>query len=344
MKCSNCGAGVAEGAKFCSQCGVALTKRCPSCGAAYAPEAKFCAECGTRLGETSSPVAVRAPGPAPTSLLSAAERRHLTVMFCDLVGSTELSTRLDLEDLQELIGAYHKTVTEVVTRFGGFVARRVGDGSLIYFGYPQVGEDDAEQAVRAGLALIQDLKVPERLQVRIGIATGLMVVEEAAQSQEVVGETPNLAARLHALAAPNTIVIADSTRRLLGSLFELEDLGMQALKGFPQLQRSWRVLGEARFKSRFEALRSADTALVGRIEEIELLLRRWTQVKTGEGRVILLSADPGVGKSRLTTTMIDLLGEEPYTSLRYFCLPHHEGSTLFPFINRAWRHSGSEAG
>jgi len=344
MKCSNCGAGVAEGAKFCSQCGVALTKRCPSCGTAYAPEAKFCAECGTRLGETSSPVAVRAPGPAPTSLVSAAERRHLTVMFCDLVGSTELSTRLDLEDLQELIGAYHKTVTEVVTRFGGFVARRVGDGSLIYFGYPQVGEDDAEQAVRAGLALIQDLKVPERLQVRIGIATGLMVVEEAAQSQEVVGETPNLAARLHALAAPNTIVIADSTRRLLGSLFELEDLGMQALKGFPQLQRSWRVLGEARFKSRFEALRSADTALVGRIEEIELLLRRWTQVKTGEGRVILLSADPGVGKSRLTTTMIDLLGEEPYTSLRYFCLPHHEGSTLFPFINQLERAAGFEPG
>jgi class 3 adenylate cyclase len=276
--------------------------------------------------------------------VSAAERRHLTVMFCDLVGSTELSTRLELEDLQELIGAYHKTVTEMVTRFGGFVARRVGDGSLVYFGYPQVGEDDAEQAVRAGLALIQHLKVPERLQIRIGIATGLMVVEEAAQNQEVVGETPNLAARLHALAEPNAIVIADSTRRLLGSLFELEDLGMQALKGFPQMQRSWRVLGEARFKSRFEGLRSPDAMLVGRDEDVELLLRRWAQVKSGEGRVILISGDPGVGKSRLTTTIIDRLGDEPYTSLRYFCLPHHEGSALFPVINQLERAAGFEHG
>jgi class 3 adenylate cyclase/predicted ATPase len=266
------------------------------------------------------------------------------VMFCDLVGSTELSTRLELEDLQELIGAYHKTVTEVVTRFGGFVARRVGDGSLIYFGYPQVGEDDAEQAVRAGLALIQSLKVPDGLQARIGIATGLMVVEEAAQNQEVVGETPNLAARLHALAAPNTIVIAHSTRRLLGSLFELEDLGVQALKGFPQMQRSWRVLGDAHVTSRFEALRSLDATLIGREEEIELLLRRWTQVKTGEGRVILLSADPGVGKSRLTATMIDRLGGEAYISLRYFCLPHHEGSALFPFIDQLERAARFEPG
>jgi class 3 adenylate cyclase/tetratricopeptide (TPR) repeat protein len=336
MKCSNCGAGVSEGAKFCSQCGFALPMRCPSCGTAYASGAKFCAECGTKLDETSPPVArTTAPGAAP--VMSAAERRHLTVMFCDLVGSTELSTRLELEDLQELIGGYQKTVAEVVTGFGGFVARRVGDGSLVYFGYPQVGEDDAEQAVRAGLALIEHLKLPGRLQVRIGIATGLMVVEDAAQNQEVVGETPNLAARLHALAEPNTLVIADSTRRLLGSLFEVEDLGLQALKGFPRMQRSWRVLGETQFKSRFEALRSSDATLVGRNEEIELLLRRWEQIKTGEGRVILISAEPGVGKSRLTTAMVDRLGGEAYTNLRYFCLPHHEASALFPFINQLER-------
>jgi class 3 adenylate cyclase/predicted ATPase len=277
------------------------------------------------------------PGAAPH--VSAAERRHLTVMFCDLVGSTELSTRLDIEDLQEVIGAYHKTVTEIVTRFGGFVVRKVGDGSLVYFGYPQVGEDDAEQAVRAGLALIQNLKLSERLQARIGIATGLIVVEE---DQEVVGETPNLAARLHALAEPNTVVIADSTRRLLGSLFEFEDLGLKALKGFPQMQRSWRVLGEAHLKSRFEALRSADAMLVGRDEEIELLLRRWTQVKAGEGRLILISGDPGVGKSRLATTIIDRLEGELYTSLRYFCLPHHEGNALFPFITQLERAAGFE--
>lgn len=338
MKCSSCGADASEGAKFCSQCGSALANRCPSCGTAYAHGAKFCAECGTRLGETTSPLT---GGPLAASPVSAAERRHLTVMFCDLVGSTELSTRLDIEDLQEVIGEYQKTVNEIVTGFGGFVVRKLGDGSLVYFGYPQVGEDDAEQAVRAGLTLIQHLKVPERLQVRIGIATGLMVVEE---DQEVVGETPNLAARLQALAEPNTIVIADATRRLLGSLFELEDLGLQALKGFPQMQRSWRVLGEARFKSRFEGLRSSDAMLVGRDENIELLLRRWAQVKTGEGRVILISGDPGVGKSRLTTTIVDQLGDEPYTSLRYFCLPHHEGSALFPIINQLERAAGFEPG
>jgi len=337
MKCFSCGADLTEGAKFCSQCGSALTNRCPSCGTAYTSGSRFCAECGTRLDEKSSPATV----PPPASLVSAAERRHLTVMFCDLVGSTELSTRLDIEDLQEVIGAYQKTVSEIVTGFGGFVVRKVGDGSLVYFGYPQVGEDDAEQAVRAGLALIQHLKLSERLQVRIGIATGLMVVEE---DQEVVGETPNLAARLHALAEPNTIVIADATRRLLGSLFELEDLGMRALKGFPQMQRSWRVLGEARFKSRFEGLRSSDATLVGRDEDIELLLRRWAQVKTGQGRIILISGDPGVGKSRLTTTMIDRLGDEPYTSLRLFCLPHHEGSALFPFINHLERAARFEPG
>jgi predicted ATPase len=140
------------------------------------------------------------------------------------------------------------------------------------------------------------------------------------------------------------MVIADNTRRLLGSLFELEDLGMQALKGFPQMQRSWRVLGEARFKSRFEGLRSSDATLVGRDEEIELLLRRWEQIKTGEGRVVLLSADPGVGKSRLTTTIIDRLGGEPYASLHYFCLPHHEASALFPFINQLERAARFEPG
>jgi class 3 adenylate cyclase/predicted ATPase len=254
-------------------------------------------------------------------------------MFCDLVGSTALSTRLELEDLQEVIGTYQSAVAEVVPRFGGFVARRVGDGVLVYFGYPHVGEDDAEQAVRAGLALVEaikHLKGPEPLEVRIAIATGLMVVDETAKNQEVLGEVPNLAARLHALAEPNTIVIADSTRRLVGSVFEIEDLGAQALKGFAKMQRSWRVLGESRFKSRFESLRSAETALVGREEEIALLLRRWAQAKTGEGRVILLSADPGIGKSRLAMAITDRLAAEPHTFLRYFCLPHHEDSVLFP--------------
>ena len=277
-----------------------------------------------------------------------AERCHLTVMFCDLVGSTALSVHLDVEDFHEVIGAYQKRVAEIVTRFGGFVARRVGDGVLVYFGYPNADEDDPEQAVRAGLAVVEGiglLETREPLQVRLGIATGLVVVGDLIGSgivndKEVLGEGPNLAARLLALAEPNSIVIADSTRRLVGSVFGLEDLGFKDLKGFAEPQRAWRVLGENRFKSRFEALRSAETPLVDRQEEIELLLRRWAQAKAGEGRVILFSGEAGIGKSRLTVALRDLLDAEPYTDLHYFCSPHHQDSALFPIINLLERAAG----
>jgi class 3 adenylate cyclase len=240
-----------------------------------------------------------------------AERRQLTVMFCDLVGSTALSTRHDPEDLRELIGAYHHAVADTVGRFDGFVAKYMGDGVLIYFGYPQAHEDDAERAVRAGLAVIEAvgrLPAQQDLRVRLGIATGLAVVgdllgEGAAQERGVVGETPNLAARLQALAAPNTLVIAEATRRQVGGLFDLADLGPQALAGSAEPQSAWRVIGESGMLSRFEALRSGETPLVGRGDEIELLLRRWEQAKTGEGRVVLISGEPGIGKSRLTAAL-----------------------------------------
>jgi class 3 adenylate cyclase len=249
-----------------------------------------------------------------------AERRQLTVMFCDLVGSTALSTRHDPEDLRELIGDYHRAVADTVGRLDGFVAKYMGDGVLIYFGYPQAHEDDAERAVRAGLAVIEAVgKLPGRedLSVRLGIATGLAVVgdligEGAAQERGVVGETPNLAARLQALAGPNTLVIAEATRRQVGGLFTLADLGLQALAGFAEPQRAWRVLGESGAVSRFEALRSGETPLVGRDEELELLLRRWQQAKTGEGRAVLISGEPGIGKSRLTTALNELIEGEPY--------------------------------
>jgi class 3 adenylate cyclase len=238
-----------------------------------------------------------------------AERRQLTVMFCDLVGSTSLSSRLDPEDLREVIAAYQRAVAEIVTGFDGFVAKYMGDGVLIYFGYPRAHEDDAERAVRAGLGVIDavgrlDVK-SVKLQMRVGIATGLVVVgdligEGSAQEQSVVRETPNLAARLQALAVPASLVIAASTREQIGELFDLEDLGPQQLAGFAEPQRAWRILGESGAVSRFEALRSGTTPLVGRDEEVELLLRRWEQVKTGEGRVVLISGEPGIGKSRLT--------------------------------------------
>ena len=277
-----------------------------------------------------------------------AERRQLTVMFCDLVGSTALSTRHDPEDLRELIGDYHRAVAETVGRFDGFVAKYMGDGVLIYFGYPQAHEDDAERAVRAGLAVIEAVgRLPARedLSVRLGIATGLAVVgdligEGAAQERGVVGETPNLAARLQALAAPDTLVIADATRRQIGGLFDLEDLGPQALAGFAEPQPAWRVLGESGEVSRFEALRSGETPLVGREEEVELLVRRWQQAKSGEGRVVLISGEPGIGKSRLTAALSEHIGTEPHTRLRYFCSPHHQDSALYPVIAQLERAAG----
>jgi len=201
--------------------------------------------------------------PDPTS----AERRLLTIMFCDLVGSTALAARLDPEDLREVISAYHRAVTEVVGRFDGFVAKYMGDGVLAYFGYPQAHEDDAERAVRAGLAVVEAvrrLETPELLQVRIGLATGLVVVGDligsgAAQEQAVVGETPNLAARLQALAEPDAIVIGNDTRRMVGSLFEYQSLGKVELKGLPASVPAFRVLGESRVGSRFEALGSGES-------------------------------------------------------------------------------------
>ena len=231
-----------------------------------------------------------------------AERRQVTVMFSDLVGSTALSARMDPEDLREVISAYQKCVAETVQRFGGFVAKYMGDGVLIYFGYPQAHEDDAERAVRAGLELVAAvgaLKTHAPLQTRVGIATGLVVVGDligsgASQEQAIVGETPNLAARLQGVAEPNSVVIAESTRKLLGNLFELEDLGAQDLKGIAGPVRAWAALRPASVESRFEALHASGlTELVGREEELELLLRRWSKAKTGEGQVVLLSGEAG---------------------------------------------------
>jgi class 3 adenylate cyclase len=249
-------------------------------------------------------------GPAPLRPEThAAERRQVTVMFSDLVGSTALSARMDPEDLREVISAYQKCVAETVRRFGGFVAKYMGDGVLVYFGYPQAHEDDAERAVRAGLELIAavtGLKTRASLQTRVGIATGMVVVGDLvgsgeAQERGIVGETPNLAARLQGIAEPNTVVIAEATRKLLGNLFELEDLGAKDLKGIAGPVRAWAALRASSAEGRFEALHASGlTPLVGREEELELLLRRWARAKTGEGQVVLLSGEAGIGKSRLT--------------------------------------------
>jgi class 3 adenylate cyclase/predicted ATPase len=278
-----------------------------------------------------------------------AERRQVTVMFSDLVGSTALSARMDPEDLREVISAYQKCVAETVRQCGGFVAKYMGDGVLVYFGYPQAHEDDAERAVRAGLELIgvvSALKPNAPLQTRVGIATGLVVVGDLigsgeAQERGIVGETPNLAARLQGIAEPNMVVIADSTRRLLGNLFELRDLGPRDLKGIVGPARAWAALRARSVESRFDALRTTNlTALVGRDEESELLLRRWSRAKTGEGQVALISGEAGIGKSRLTAGLLEHLADEAHTRLRYFCSPQRADSALHPIIGQMERAAG----
>jgi class 3 adenylate cyclase/predicted ATPase len=273
-----------------------------------------------------------------------AERRQLTVMFCDLVGSTALSVRLDVEELREIISCYHRRCGEVIAEAGGFVARYLGDGVLAYFGYPHAHENDAERAVRAGLALVDavaklDDSKGTALRVRVGIATGLVVVRDVlsdgtAQEQAVIGETPNLAARLQSVAEPDAVVISGNTYRLLGQLFEYRALGSVAVKGFKEPVSVWQVIGVSAVDNRFEALRAITTPLVGRDEEIDLLMRRWEQAKAGEGCIVLVAGESGIGKSRIAQTVVERLGGEPHTRLRYFCSPNHQDSALYPAITQ----------
>jgi len=290
---------------------------------------------------------LRPPAPQPPAQTApvvpdAAERRQLTVMFCDLVGSTPLSTRFDPEDLREEIRAYQNTVSGVVARYEGFVAKYMGDGVLAYFGYPRAHEDDAERAVRAGLeiaAAVTNLETrgTERLAVRIGIATGLVVVgdlvgEGSAQEQAVVGETPNLAARLQALAEPGQIVLAGATRRLIGDLFRLTDLGRQTAKGFAEPVEAFAVEDVAVTESRFEAAGRGIIDLVGRAPESTLLRDRLREAWAGAGQIVLLSGEAGIGKSRLAAQLAAEVASEPHTRLRYQCSPYHRDSVLHPFV------------
>ena len=306
------------------------------------------------LSHASSAASSAAPAPNLGATASA-ERRQLTVMFCDLVGSTALSSRLDPEDLREVIGAYHQCATATVGRFDGFVAKYMGDGVLVYFGYPRAHEDDAERAVRAGLALVDAVgrltpQVGVALRVRVGIVTGQVVVgdligEGAAREEAVVGETPNLAARLQAFAEPDSVVISPATRRLVSGLFECADLGAQELKGFAEPMHVWRVLGASEPESRFGARRAAGlTPLVGREEELALLLRCWERAKAGRGQVVLLSGEPGIGKSRLVRTLRERLSGEAHTPLRYQCSPYHVNSALRPVIDQLERAAGFARG
>ncbi|MGC2113521.1 MAG: AAA family ATPase, partial [Pseudolabrys sp.] len=279
---------------------------------------------------------------------------HLTVMICDLVGSTALSARLDPEDLGAVIDAFQATCTHITLAYDGFLADFRGDGILAYFGYPRAHEDDAERTVRAALdiaAAVARLKTraQEPLSVRIGIATGLVVVGDlggagALREHTVVGDTPSLAARLQALAEPGTVVVATSTRRLLGDRFRLRDLGLHKVKGIAEPIAAWAVDGMSASESRFEAVHAAGLAdLVGREDEIDFLLKRQRLAWKGEGQIVLISGEPGIGKSRLAAALEERIADEPHTNLRYQCSPHHANSALYPFIAQLERAAGFKA-
>lgn len=287
------------------------------------------------------------PSPAPASARPStdAERRQLTVMFCDLVGSTALSAELDPEELRNVIGAFREACVSAVTQFGGSVAKYMGDGALVYFGYPEAHEDDAERAVRAGLALIDamaamKLSAPSGPQVRIGIATGVVVIGEligegSAQEHVAVGMTLNLAARIQAAALPNSVVVPELTHRLAGAAFGYEELGSYELKGIPGAVKLWRVNGESAVRGRFESrLARGLTPLVGRAEEIALLSSRWDRASDSDGQLVLLAAPAGFGKSRLLQAFREHLNEQTITCLQIFGSPFHVSSALYPFIKR----------
>ena len=282
-------------------------------------------------------------GPLTVTRPVGAERRQLTVMFCDLVDSTAIAARLDPEDTREVISAYQNAVSQQVVRFEGHVAKFMGDGVLVYFGWPKGHEDDAERAVRADFAIVDAVanlttSANAPLEARVGIATGIVIVgdlvgEGPAQEQAVVGETPNLAARLQALAEAGNVVIAESTHKLLGGLFELADLGTRDLKGFSAPIRAWRVVGERPSEGRFEALHGHQfTPLVGRDHEVGLLLERFERARDGEGQVVLLSGEPGIGKSRLALALRERLDPKPEWILRYQGSPYHGNSALWPVV------------
>jgi predicted ATPase/class 3 adenylate cyclase len=315
MRCSKCGSENREGRKFCTTCGTPLAGWCPKCGASIQPGERFCGECGAALVEAGpATAAVTSPITASTG----GERRHLTVLFCDLVGSTEIASRLDPEEWRELVASYHRAAAEAIIRYGGHVAKYLGDGLMAFFGYPEAHENDAERAARAGLAIIEAVSnlnqeaTNPKISVRVGVDSGAVVVGVGAgKDADVFGEAPNIAARVQAAAAPDSVVITASTHLLISGLFVVEESGSQQLKGINAPVKIYQVIRPTGVRGRLQAARGL-TPFVGREEELRLLLSRWERVRDGEGHLVLVVGEAGIGKSRLVTEFHDRIRDTPH--------------------------------
>jgi class 3 adenylate cyclase/predicted ATPase len=354
MKCPACATDISPGLQFCGHCGSAVAGVCPRCATVNPAAFRFCGKCGSALAPSGDAPAAppgrgldpdeHAPGPWASAQ---GERRHVTILFSDLVGSLAISSQLDPEDLHDLILSYRRACAGVVERFSGHVAQYLGDGILAYFGFPAAHEDDAERAVRAGLGIVEAVErlVPLRrnvhLAVRVGIATGLVVAPAgvaAGEDSVVIGETPNIAARLQELAPPNAVLIGAETRRLLGDRAVCEDLGAHAIKGAARPVHVWRAVRLDEELSRFEAVRRMGlTPHVDREEETDLLSRRWGQAMAGHGQVVLLSGEAGIGKSRMAEILRDRVAVDAATVWRLQCSPHYANSALHPIVRRLER-------
>jgi class 3 adenylate cyclase/tetratricopeptide (TPR) repeat protein len=318
MRCSKCAAENREGRKFCAECGTVLILRCPSCGAENEPAEKFCGECGASLSAPISPALAEVPSLQVPEV--GGERRHLTILFCDLVGSTTLTARLDPEEWRATVAGYQSVASEPIARFGGEVVRYIGDGIMAFFGYPAAHDNDAERAVRAGLAILDAIaernQRSEELSVRIGIDSGAVVVGTGEfQAVDAFGDAANIAARVQAAAEPGSVMVSGSTQRLVSGLFIVEDRGAQTLKGITRLVQLYRVIRPSGIRGRFEAVAAVRglTPFVGREDELRSLLSRWERVREGEGQVALIMGEAGIGKSRLVQRFHEQIAETPYT-------------------------------
>ena len=364
MQCPRCSHNNPEDAKFCNACAIPLALHCPSCATENPPGAQFCHQCATSLTASTSvphatqpetlevPLEDHTPHAQPPSLN--AERRQLTVMFCDLVDSTPLSGQLDPEVYRDVVRAYQQTCSAVIQRFDGYIAQHLGDALLVYFGYPQAHEDDAQRAVYAALGMLdamqglnaqlaQDKGI--RLSIRVGMHTGLTVVGDVGTGPKrellALGEAPNIASRIQSVATPDSIAISQATYRLIAGYFTCQPLGAQALKGGAAPMPVYRVLEASATPTRFEVVVSRGlTPLVGREDDIALLQRRWEQSRQGHGQVVLLSGEAGIGKSRLAEVVREHVAREDTGRITFRCSPYHSNSALYPVIEHVQRLAG----